>query len=78
MSSVRFHGNLGLQWKSGSGVLRERGLCPSRVSTGGEGVAVCQYRLSSERGRELRKGVMDRRKGKGKWGREKNRKQSQK
>lgn len=31
-------------------------------------LAVCQYRLSSERGRELWKDVMDRRQGEGKGG----------
>lgn len=34
----------------------------------GRGLAVCQYRLSSERGRELWKDVMDRRQGEGKGG----------
>lgn len=34
-----------------------------RSPKGGKGVTICQYRLSSERGRELWKGVMDRRKG---------------
>lgn len=43
----------------------------------GRGLAVYQYRLSSERGRELGKDVMDRRGGEGKWRGEKNRKRSQ-
>lgn len=37
----------------------------------GRGLAVCQYRLSSERGRELWKDVMDRRQGEGKGGKRK-------
>lgn len=32
-------GSWGIQWKSGPGVLGERGLCPPKVSQGGEGVS---------------------------------------
>lgn len=38
----------------------------SRFPREGRELAVCQHRLSSERGRELWKDVMDRRQGKGK------------
>lgn len=49
-----------------------RGAAYPRSPKGGKGVTICQYRLSSERGRELWKGVMDRRKGRENGG-EKNR-----
>lgn len=55
------------------GVFKEMVSAQRRSPTEGRGLAiVCQYRLSSERGRELWEDVMDRRQGEGKRGREKN------